>query len=334
MSDRSAVEAAIPSQEDFEVAAARIAPYLIETPTVPWPGRELLKHLDASTDVVIKLEMLQRGGSFKPRGALNVALTLSEAEQKRGFTCVSAGNHAIAVALAASLLGTTAKVVMPKTANPFRVAAAKSYGAEVLLMDSIADAFAKVEEIRTTEGKTFIHPFEGKQTFAGAGTLGLEFLRQARKLDAIIVPVGGGGLIAGVAAAVKTYSPRTMVYGVEPEGARGMTDSLAAGHALPKVEVKTIADSLGPPMHLPLSYGLTERFVDGTAIVSDDDMCRCMGLMLRDLKIAAEPAPAAGVAALVGPLRDTLKGKRVGLVGCGANIDQATFTRLVERGAS
>lgn len=331
MSDRSAVDAAIPTQDEFEAAAARIAPYLIETPTVPWPGRELLSKLDPSTDVVIKLEMLQRGGSFKPRGAMNVALNLSEAERARGFTCVSAGNHAIAVALAANLLGTTAKVVMPKTANPFRVATAKSYGAEVLLMETIAEAFAKVEEIRTSEGKTFIHPFEGKNTFAGAGTLGLEFLKQARQLDAIIVPVGGGGLIAGVAAAVKTYSPRTKIYGVEPEGARGMTDSLAAGHALPKVEVKTIADSLGPPMHLPLSYGLIERFVDGVVTVSDDDMCRCMGLMLRDLKLAAEPAPAAGVAALIGPLRETLKGKRVGLVGCGANIDAATFVRLLER---
>lgn len=333
MSDTSAVDAAVPSQADFEAAAARIAPYLIETPTVPWPGRELLSQIDPSTDVVIKLEMLQRGGSFKPRGAMNVALNLSEAERARGFTCVSAGNHAIAVALVAQLLGTTAKVVMAKSANPFRVATAKSYGAEVLIAENIAEAFAKVEEIRTTEGKTFIHPFEGKHTFAGAGTLGLEFLKQARKLDAIIVPIGGGGLIAGVAAAVKTYSPRTKVYGVEPEGARGMSDSLAAGHALPKVEVKTVADSLGPPMHLPLSFGLVQRFVDGVVQVSDDEMCRCMGLMLRDLKLAAEPAPAAGVAALIGPLRETLKGKRVGLVGCGANIDAATFARLVERGA-
>ena len=199
MSLDPAVQAAIPSQEDFEAAAARIAPHLIETPTVPWPGRELLAGLAPDTEVVVKLELFQRGGSFKPRGALNVALTLSEAEQKRGFTCVSAGNHAIAVSLAANLLGTTAKVVMPKTANPFRVAMAKSYGADVLLMDSIADAFAKVEEISTSEGRTFIHPFEGKQTFAGAGTLGLEFLKQAGPLDAIIVPVGGGGLIAGVA---------------------------------------------------------------------------------------------------------------------------------------
>ncbi|MEZ5923066.1 MAG: threonine/serine dehydratase [Hyphomicrobiaceae bacterium] len=329
MSAPSPVDDAIPRQVDFEAAAARIAPYLIETPTVPWPGRELFRGLDPSTEVVIKLELLQRGGSFKPRGALNVALNLDEAERKRGFTCVSAGNHAIAVALAAHLLGTTAKVVMPKTANPFRVATAKSYGAEVLLMDSIAEAFAKVEEIRSTEGKTFIHPFEGKHTFAGAGTLGLELLRQAGSLDAIIVPVGGGGLIAGVAAAVKTMSPATKVYGVEPQGARGMSDSLAAGHALPKVEVKTIADSLGPPMHLPLSFGLVQRFVDGMVTVTDDDMCRCMGLMLRDLKVAAEPAPAAGVAALTGPLRDRLSGQRVGLVCCGANIDEATFTRLL-----
>jgi threonine dehydratase len=329
----AAIDAAIPSQSDFEAAAARIAPYLIETPTVAWPGRELFTRIDPATDVVIKLEMLQRGGSFKPRGALNVALNLSEDERRRGFTCVSAGNHAIAVALAAHLLGTQAKVVMAKSANPFRVAAARSYGAEVIIAGSIDEAFQKVEEIRITEGKTFIHPFEGKNTFAGAGTLGLELLRQARSLDAVIVPVGGGGLIAGVAAAVKTYAPATKVYGVEPEGARGMTDSLAAGKALPKVEFKTIADSLAPPMHLPLSYGLVERFVDGVVTVSDDDMCRCMALMLRDLKLAVEPAPAAGVAALIGPLRETLQGQRVGLVGCGANIDPATFARLLERAA-
>lgn len=331
MSLDPAVAAAIPTQEDFEAAKARIAPYLIETPVATWPGRELFQSVDPKTDVIVKLELFQRGGSFKPRGAMNVALTLSEAERKRGFTCVSAGNHAIAVSLAASLLGTTAKVVMPKTANPFRVAAAKSYGAEVMLMDSIADAFAKVEEISRSEGRTFIHPFEGKQTFAGAGTLGLELLKQAGPLDAIIVPVGGGGLIAGVAAAVKQLSPRTKVYGVEPEGARGMSDSLAAGQALPKVEVKTIADSLGPPKHLPLSFGLVQRFVDDTVTVSDDDMIRCMGLFLRDIKLAVEPAPAAGVAALIGPLRDRLAGKRVGLVCCGANIDPATFMGLLAR---
>jgi threonine dehydratase len=333
MSASSTIDAAIPSQTDFEAAKSRIAPYLIETPTVAWPGRELFAHLDPTTDVVVKLELLQRGGSFKPRGAMNVALTLSEAERQRGFTCVSAGNHAIAVALAAHLLGTTAKVVMPKTANPFRVAVAKSYGAEVLLLDSIADAFVTVEEISRSEGRTFIHPFEGKQTFAGAGTIALETLAQAGPLDAIIVPVGGGGLIAGVAAAVKQLSPRTKVYGVEPEGARGMSDSLAAGEALPKVEVKTIADSLAPPKHLPLSFGLVQRFVDATVTVSDDDMIRCMGLMLRDMKLAVEPAPAAGVAALLGPLRDRLAGKRVGLICCGANIDPATFMRLLQRAA-
>jgi threonine dehydratase len=331
MTTHSAIEAAIPSQSDFEASKARIAPYLIETPTVPWPGRELFAKLAPSTDVVIKLEVLQRGGSFKPRGALNVALNLTEAERARGFTCVSAGNHAIAVALAANVLGTSAKVVMAKSANPYRVATAKSFGAEVILADTIGDAFQKVEEIRATEGRTFIHPFEGKHTFAGAGTLGLELLRQAGRLDAVIVPVGGGGLIAGVAAAIKQLSPATRVYGVEPDGARGMSDSLAAGHALAKVEVRTIADSLGPPMHLPLSFGLVQRFVDGMVTVSDDDMIRCMGLMLRDLKLAVEPAPAAGVAALIGPLRDTLAGKRVGLIGCGANIDAAIFTRLIDR---
>ena len=173
-----------------------------------------------------------------------------------------------------------------------------------------------------------IHPFEGVHTFEGTATVGLEFMEDAPELDAVIVPVGGGGLIAGIAAAVKQMQPGCSVFGVEPSGACGMSESLKRGAALDSVPVNTIADSLGAPMHKPLSYNIVQELVDDVVCVSDTQLASVMRLMFTDLKLAVEPACAAALTALIHPLNDRLRGMNVGLILCGSNIDIDTWQRF------
>ena len=316
-----------PSAERIAAARARLNGLIIETPVHRWRGPEIAAAAGADTEVVLKLELFQYTGSFKPRGALTNMLNLAPDALARGVTAVSAGNHAIAVAYAAKTLGTSAKVVMMKTANPFRVERCRSYGAEVVLAEDVHAAFETVRRIEKEEGRTFVHPYEGELTILGTATLGHEWCRQAPDLDAIIVPIGGGGLAAGIACAVKQLQPTCQVFGVEPVGADSMHRSFAAGEPRPIEKVGTIADSLGAPFALPYSFGLCRRFLDDLVLIDDDAMRRAMGLLFREMKLAVEPAGAAATAALCGPLRDRLAGKRVGVIVCGSNIDGATFGR-------
>jgi threonine dehydratase len=316
-----------PSVERIAVARARLDDLIIETPVHHWRGSEIAAAVGADTEVVLKLELFQYTGSFKARGALTNMLNLAPEALARGVTAVSAGNHAIAVAYAAKTLGTSAKVVMMKTANPFRVERCRSYGAELILAEDVHSAFDTVRRIEKEEGRAFVHPYEGELTILGTATLGYEWCRQAPDLDAIIVPIGGGGLAAGIACAVKQLRPECQVFGVEPEGADSMHRSFAAGEPRPIERVGTIADSLGAPFALPYSFGLCRRFLDGLVMIDDDAMRRAMGLLFREMKLAVEPAGAAATAALCGPLRERLAGKRVGVIVCGSNIDIATFAR-------
>jgi threonine dehydratase len=321
-------EVVAPTLAEIRAARERLGDLIVETPVWWWRNREITDHLDAGTQVILKLELFQHTGAYKPRGALTVMLALDRATLARGVTAVSAGNHAIAVAYAARVLGASAKVVMPRTANPARVAACRSWDAEVDVVDDIHRAFERVREIEAAEGRTFVHPFEGPRTALGTATLGLELATQAPDLDAVIVPIGGGGLCAGVATAVKLAMPRCQVFGVEPEGADSMRRSLAAGKPQAIEAVRTIADSLGAPHAAPYSFELCRRALDDLVLISDDDMRRAMGLLLRGVKLAVEPAGAAATAALLGPLRERLRGRRVGVIVSGANIDTATFARL------
>jgi threonine dehydratase len=314
-----------PTLEKIRATRARLGDLIVETPVRLWRDRAVDRVLGAETTVVLKEELFQRAGSFKPRGALAVMLDLSPAALARGVTTVSAGNHAMAVAYAAGVLGTTAKVVMPRTANPFRVQASRDLGAEVELVDDVHQAFARVRQVEAEEGRAFVHPFEGPLTALGTATLGLELLEQAPDLEAVIVPIGGGGLCAGVAAAVKLARPSCRVFGVEPEGADTMHRSFAAGSPQAIEKVRTIADSLGAPHAAPYSFDLCRRHVDDLVRVDDDALRRAMLLLFASAKLAVEPAGAAATAALCGPLRGRLRGRRVGVVVCGANIDPATF---------
>jgi threonine dehydratase len=299
------------------------------TPVWQWLGYDIEQAVGPGTDVWLKLELFQYGGSFKPRGALAAMIELDHAALDRGVTAVSAGNHAIAVAYAASMLGTSAKVVMPIFANPMRVERCRAYGAEIVQVETMHDLFPRVAQIQAEEGRALIHPYEGPLTALGTATVALEFSEQAPELDAVVIPIGGGGLAAGMSAAFKQLQPHCTVYGVEPEGADTMFRSFAAGSPQGIERVQTIADSLGAPMALPYSYALCRQNVDEVVLVSDEQMRAAMRLIFVGMKLAVEPAGAAATAALCGPLLYRLRGKRVGIVICGSNIDSATFCRLV-----
>ncbi len=318
-------DTALPTLDAIRATRARLGSRIVRTAVRRLEDDAFAAIVGAGTTVVLKQELFQRTGSFKPRGALAVMLDLDAQALARGVTAVSAGNHAMAVAYAARALGTTAKVVMPKTANAFRVAGCRALGAELELVDDVHAAFARVREIQQAEGRSFVHPFEGPKIALGTATLGLELMEDAPELDAVVVPIGGGGLAAGVAAAVKQLRPQTRVFGVEPMGADSMHRSFAAGSPQAIDAVRTIADSLGAPHAEPYSFALVRRFVDELVLVDDDQLRAAMALLFRSAKLAVEPAGAAATAALCGPLRETLRGLKVGLVVCGANIDEATF---------
>jgi len=315
-----------PTLAEIYSAKERFGPLIAQTPVWPWHGNYFERAVGGQTEAFLKLELFQFAGTFKPRGALTVMLSLPRAVLDRGVTAVSAGNHAMAVAYAARALKTTAKVVMPKSANPARVAGCRQYGADVELVDDVHQAFERVHQIEAEEGRTFVHPFEGPLTATGTATLGMELCAQVPDLDAVIVPIGGGGLCAGVATAVKLIQPRCRVFGVEPEGADTMHRSFTSGKPEAIDKVRTIADSLGAPYSLPYSFALCRKFVDELVFVSDAALQRAMLLLFRDAKLAVEPAGAASTAALSGPLRERLRGQRVGVIVCGTNYDSASFS--------
>jgi threonine dehydratase len=315
-----------PGIAEIEAAAATLRGLVLETPLLELPGSRL--GIDG-VELAMKLELFQHTGSFKPRGALSVMTGLSGDALRRGVTAVSAGNHAIAVAFAAQKLGTTAKVVMMRSASPARIAKCRRHGAEIVLAPDVHAAFAEVERIVRDEGRSMVHPFEGPRTALGTATLGAEWLRQAGRLDAVIVPIGGGGLLAGIATAVKRLQPDCRVFGVEPEGADSMHRSFAAGSPQKIDRVATIADSLGAPFALPYSYGLCRAHTDELTLIDDGQMRQAMRLLHDELKLACEPAGAAATAALLGPLRRRLAGLRVGVIVCGSNIDLPRFAELI-----
>jgi threonine dehydratase len=327
------VPVAVPGVDEIRANRVRLGDLVITTPIRRLEDAAVERAVGSSTAVWLKEELFQRTGSFKPRGALSVMLDLDAATLAKGVTGVSAGNHAISLAYSARRLGTTAKVVMPKTANAFRVQVCRELGAEVELVADVHAAFDRVREIEQSEGRVFVHPFEGPKTALGTASVGMEFVEQiddaGTALDAVVVAAGGGGLTGGIACAVKQMSPGTGVFVVEPEGADTMHRSFAAGSPQSIDVVRTIADSLGAPRCEPYSFALNQRFVDDVVLVSDAQIRDAMRLLFRAAKLVTEPAGAAALAALMYPLRDRLDGKRVGIVVCGGNIDTATFAALL-----
>jgi threonine dehydratase len=323
----------IPTVDAIRANRARLGDLVVTTPTRRLVDDAVSAAVGAHTTVWLKEELFQRTGSFKPRGALSVMLDLPPDALERGVTGVSAGNHAISLGYCARVLGTTAKVVMPRTANAYRVQVCRELGAEVELVDDVHAAFARVKDIEQREGRTVVHPYEGPKTALGTASVGLEFVDQVRaegaSLEAVVVAAGGGGLTGGVACAVKQISPATAVFVVEPEGADTLYRSLKAGTPQSIDAVRTIADSLGAPRCEPYSFALNKEFVDEVVLVTDDQIRDGMRLLFRAAKLVVEPAGAAALAALMYPLRTRLEARSVGVVVCGGNIDSATFAALL-----
>ena len=303
--------------EDFESTYDKIKTEIHRTPvqSASLLGRE------AGVNLFLKCENLQKTGSFKVRGDLNKTLQLDRDSRTRGVVTVSAGNHAQALAWASQKVGTPCTVVMPETAPQTKIDASKGYGAHVILHGTVFDAFEKSLEISRDKGLTFVHPFDDREIIAGHGSVGLEILEQVEDVECIVVGIGGGGLIAGIAACVKQMKPGIQVFGVEPAGADSMRKSLDAGKAVKLDQVVTIADGLGSPMAGEITFEYVKKFVDDVVIVSDDEIKNAMGMLLSRCKLLTEPAGAASVAAVLEKKFPQSNGKRVVAVLSGGNID-------------
>ena len=296
-------------------AHERIAPYVVRTPTVRF-GRlsELL-----GRPVVGKLELLQHSGAFKARGAFNRMLCLSEAERAAGVVAVSGGNHGLAVAYAARELGIHATVVMPSTTPAGSIDGARADGAEVVLTPTIAEAFATAER-EAALGRLLVHPFDDPLVIAGQGTLALELLEDAPETTDVIASIGGGGMISGVVAAVKTLRPDVRVWGVETEGADAMTQALAAGRPVQLPAITSIAKTLGAPAVSQRTLDMVRDGVEEVVLVPDTDAVRAIEVLADRCKIMTEPAAACTWAAAL-RLRDRLhRDAKVALVICGGNV--------------
>ena len=283
------------SRDRFEDARARIAGSVHRTPLLR--SRTLSDMVGAP--VYLKCENLQKTGAFKVRGALHRMLRLSDEERARGVVTISAGNHAQAVAWAASAAGVDSVVVMPEGASRTKVVASRGYGAEVILHGTAAQAFERAFALADERGLRFVHPFDDEEVVAGHGSCALEILEDRPDVGAIVVPVGGGGLISGIAAATAVVRPGVAVWGVEPDGAAAMTASLAAGKAVHLDRVETVADGLGAPMAGVLNHRLVAAHVRGVVTVTDAAIVRAVRVLLERTKLLTEPGGAAGLAALL-----------------------------------
>jgi len=280
----------------------------------------------------LKLENLQRTGSFKERGALNKLLTLTKAERERGVLAASAGNHAQGVAFHATAHGIRAQIVMPLTTPLVKVAATRAFGAEVILHGATYDEACE-EAIRrcTLEGCTFIHPFDDLDVIAGQGTIGLELLEQVPDLEAIVVPIGGGGLIGGIACALKETNPKIRVVGVETEKLPSMLRARESGVPVTLAAEATIADGIAVRRAGDLTLPLVQRYVDEIVTVDDEEIASAILLLLEQEKTLAEGAGAAALAAIV-QSKTNLRHRRTVVMVCGGNIDVTLLSKIIERG--
>jgi threonine dehydratase len=284
----------------------------------------------AGIDLTFKVELLQKTGSFKPRGALNKLTNLDALEKKAGVITMSAGNHAQGVAFAAALLGIHATVVMPETASLSKVNATRGYGATVVQHGTTKDLLPKVLELQQEQQLVFVHPFDDPLIIAGQGTVGLEITQDGPRPDVVVVPVGGGGLISGVAAALKNTDPAIKVIGVEPEGASVMIPSLRQ-NAVAHLEKAngTIADGLAAPFVGELNLAHTQHYVDDMVLVTDDEIIEAMRLIMERCKFVVEPAGAASYAALLAGRINVAPGARVVSILTGGNVDRARLKEIL-----
>jgi threonine dehydratase len=302
---------------DFQDARARIDAHITRTPLLT--SRQLSEL--TGFDVRLKAEMFQRVGSYKIRGPLNKFALMPEEQKRRGVVCSSAGNHAQGVALAARIHGIRAVVCMAENATRSKIAATKAYGAEVVLHGSIWDeANEKAKELVRTEGLTYVHPFDDEQLIAGQGTLGLEIVQDWPEVDAVVVPIGGGGLISGVAMAVKGHNPRIRVIGVESSDGPAMKLSVETGR-LETIDCRTVIDGLRVQRVGEITFSVVQRFVDEVVALPDRDIFDAMLWVMERCKLVVEGAAAAPVAAMLHGLVRLPPGSKVAAVLSGGNVN-------------
>jgi threonine dehydratase len=316
------------SLDDVRAAGARLKGLIALTPC---PYSETLS-VRTGSRVFVKLENLQMTGSFKERGAGNVLLALSEEERRRGVVAASAGNHGLAVAFHAARLGVGSVIVMPEWAPLAKVTAARDHGAEIILHgDNYDAAYDRAREVESERGLVFIHPFDDPRVIAGQGTIALELLDQVPDLDAVVVPVGGGGLIAGVAVALKALKPAARVIGVQSEEMPGMRAALDAGERVAVPAAASIADGIAVRRVGLHTLALARRFVNEVVTVSEEEIANAVLLLLEIEKTVVEGAGAVALAALVNK-HVMLEGKTCVLLLSGGNIDVNLIARIIERG--
>lgn len=283
--------------------------------------------------VFTKREYLQQTGSFKERGACNALLLLSPAQRAKGVIAASAGNHALALSFHGHRLGIPVTVVMPTFAPLIKQTRCSQLGAEVILFGGdIAQAKTRADEIISSSGQTYIHGFDGPEVIAGQGTVGLEIIEQVPDLDAIVCPVGGGGLIAGVSLAVKETKPHIQIIGVEPEHANSFAQSLAAGHPVHVATRPTLADGLAVPRVGDNAFAIAKSRVDQLVLVSEEEIALAILRLVELEKGVVEGAGATPLAALIAGKLPNLRDKRIALILCGGNIDPAVLGRVIEHG--
>jgi threonine dehydratase len=302
----------------FDAAYSHVAPHTYRTPLLT--SRTLSEQ--SGFDIRLKAEIFQRTGSYKIRGPLNKFMSLTEEERRRGVVCSSAGNHAQGVALAAAIHGIKAVVVMAANATPSKVAATRGYGAEVVLHGTIWDeANEKAQELVRERGLTYVHPFDDLQLIAGQGTVGLEILRDWPDADVIVVPIGGGGLISGIAMAAKALKPSIRIVGVESSGAPGMRDSVRGGRVVTLDRVDCVIDGLRVKRVGETTFEIVRRMVDEIVTLPDERIFEAMLWTMSRAKLVVEGAAAAPVGAVLDGLIDAPPGSRVVCVLSGGNLN-------------
>lgn len=311
--------------DDIRRAQRRLEGHVHRTPVL---GSRTLGERIGGT-ALLKVEAFQRTGSFKVRGVLNRLHHLTPLERERGLVTVSAGNHAQAVAYGSSLENVRAVVVMPELASPAKVEACREYGAEVVLHGDVFAAFARMEELREQHGYTLVHPFDDPHVIAGQGTVGTELCDDVPGIDVVVVPVGGGGLLSGVATAVRALRPHARIIGVEPDGAPAVRRALDEGSPVRLERVATIADGLGAPITGPVVLEHVRAVVDDVVTVTDDSIADALRFLLERCKLLVEPAGAAGVAALMDGTVQVPAGARVAVILSGGNIDLPRLRTLL-----
>lgn len=303
----------------IEAARERIKPYVKRTRLEH--SRTLSEFL--GTNVFVKLELFQKTGSFKVRGAFNKMLGFSDEEKRRGAVAVSGGNHAQAVAYAASVLGIDAVILMPENTPQNYLDATRGYGARVELLPNIAAAFAETERYVAQEGRVFVHPFDDEMVVAGQGTVGLEILEDLPEVTDVFASIGGGGLASGVALAIKSAKPEVRIWGVETIGADAMSQALAAGQPIELAAITSIAKTLGAPSVSPMTLQLTQLLLESVTVVSDAEAVRALQFILERLKVLSEPASSCNLAAAE-KLKDKFGAQsNVVIILCGGNLSLA-----------